>query len=86
MIFNKKSADIRRREKRNNKILQTERARDKYSIPHDWFAWYPVRVSETKVAWLTTVIRSGVFSPSFDRYWNYQGQHLKYWRYQIKSD
>lgn len=24
---------------------------------HDWFAWYPVRVSDSKIAWLEVVER-----------------------------
>lgn len=32
---------------------------------HDWFAWYPVRVSGTEVVWLERVTRqrAGVGSP-----------------------
>jgi len=29
----------------------------KYCNWHDWFAWFPVRISEDEIAWLETVER-----------------------------
>jgi hypothetical protein len=29
----------------------------KYGQWHDWFAWYPVRIDESRIVWLETVKR-----------------------------
>lgn len=40
---------------------------------HNWFAWYPVRISDTELVWLQIVKRKAIeFSTFGSPYWLYK--------------
>lgn len=38
-------------------IQRAKNKRDKYKDWHSWFAWYPVRIDQSRLVWLETVYR-----------------------------
>ena len=46
--------------------------RERTSAPHEWFAWFPVRLIDGRRAWLESVSRVRQRSPPpFPSYWIY---------------
>lgn len=41
---------------------------------HSWFAWYPVRISDTEIVWLQKVQRKAAEISTFGKvsYWKYK--------------
>jgi len=47
--------------RRPNELLRRRIKVEKYGEWHNWFAWYPVRVDNHRVAWLEVVNRRLVY-------------------------
>ena len=62
MILNIESPKLKQAQKRKIKEEKIEHL----TKPHRWFAWYPVRVSDTEVAFLTYVTRTAIVSYVWD--------------------
>lgn len=55
-----------RRSKKIKKLTLEEEKINRLLKPHKWFAWFPVRVSEKEVAFLTYVTRTGIVSSTWN--------------------
>lgn len=46
---------------------------------HDWFAWYPVRLTDGSICWLEVVRRRRIIN-AHDYHWEYEGWEGPYVR------
>ena len=66
-----KSSDLKRQERKQ----RLEERRGKW---HNWYAWRPVRVNDSKIAWLETVVRKyegNGYEVLFEKRYQYRDYH-----------
>ena len=82
MIFNIMNARLRR----INRVAKKTRKLQKLAEPHDWFAWYPVRVSPSKIVLFQTVTRQAILKESWHISIPKTRTKFYFWTYEIKSE
>lgn len=82
MIFNIMDARLRRINRETKRSLKLQ----KLAEPHDWFAWYPVRVSPSKIVLFQTVTRQAILSESWQISVPQSRTKIHFWTYEIKSE